>query len=307
MYAAIPASSTNGWRRQISRHCRRARRSGFAGTVTFIGNPAHDLIRLGLSLATAARSSDLPGVTTAKMIEAMVESYEQAFARTTEDSHFQHQRPESVKVALRRSLRRSWKQLARERIQDAQPTIPLGKRFWPLSKDEKREIQQLFQREEVRKLATAIRARDDNASIRLLDAAFWVKGCSSLGRLRFATVVGIGEPPYGGESLCLMDIKEAVRATAPRSSEVQLPRNDAERVVEGARHLAPHLGERMLAARFFDRPVFLRELSPQDLQIEVKHFTRQEAMKAAGFLAAVVVRPMRGRWMALPGQSGERN
>ncbi|WP_295969793.1 DUF2252 family protein, partial [uncultured Xanthomonas sp.] len=26
-----------------------------------IGNPAHDLIRLGLSLATAARGSDLPG------------------------------------------------------------------------------------------------------------------------------------------------------------------------------------------------------------------------------------------------------
>jgi uncharacterized protein (DUF2252 family) len=32
---------------------------------TVIGNPAHDLIRLGLSLASAARGSDLPGVTTA--------------------------------------------------------------------------------------------------------------------------------------------------------------------------------------------------------------------------------------------------
>ena len=29
---------------------------------TVIGNPAHDLVRLGLSLAMAARSSDLPGV-----------------------------------------------------------------------------------------------------------------------------------------------------------------------------------------------------------------------------------------------------
>ena len=28
---------------------------------TVIGNPAHDLIRLGLSLASAARGSDLPG------------------------------------------------------------------------------------------------------------------------------------------------------------------------------------------------------------------------------------------------------
>src|ERR1700761_2034781 len=36
---------------------------------TVIGNPAHDLIRLGLSLASAARGSNLPGVTTAHMIE----------------------------------------------------------------------------------------------------------------------------------------------------------------------------------------------------------------------------------------------
>ncbi len=33
---------------------------------TVIGNPVHDLIRLALSLATAARGSDLPGVTTAR-------------------------------------------------------------------------------------------------------------------------------------------------------------------------------------------------------------------------------------------------
>src|ERR1035438_10328804 len=33
---------------------------------TFIGNPAHDLIRLGLSLATAIRGSDLPGGTDRK-------------------------------------------------------------------------------------------------------------------------------------------------------------------------------------------------------------------------------------------------
>jgi uncharacterized protein (DUF2252 family) len=42
---------------------------------TVIGNPALDLIRLGLSLETAARSSDLPGVVTAKMIEAMIGGY----------------------------------------------------------------------------------------------------------------------------------------------------------------------------------------------------------------------------------------
>jgi len=45
---------------------------------TVIGNPAHDLIRLGLSLASAARGSDLPGVTTAKMMEQLIEGYELA-------------------------------------------------------------------------------------------------------------------------------------------------------------------------------------------------------------------------------------
>jgi uncharacterized protein (DUF2252 family) len=43
---------------------------------TVIGNPAHDLIRLGLSLATAIRGSDLPGVTTALMLEQMIDGYE---------------------------------------------------------------------------------------------------------------------------------------------------------------------------------------------------------------------------------------
>ena len=43
---------------------------------TTIGNPAHDLVRLALSLAMAARSSDLPGVTTARMTEDLVAGYE---------------------------------------------------------------------------------------------------------------------------------------------------------------------------------------------------------------------------------------
>src|SRR6204780_1474981 len=47
---------------------------------TVIGNPVHDLIRLGLSLATAVRGSDLPGVTTALMLEQMMEGYESALA-----------------------------------------------------------------------------------------------------------------------------------------------------------------------------------------------------------------------------------
>jgi uncharacterized protein (DUF2252 family) len=255
---------------------------------TVIGNPTHDLVRLGLSLATTARGSDLPGVTTAKTLEQLMEGYEQAFSDAADESDFQHQRPEAIQIAMRRSIRRSWKELARERFEDEQPNIPLGKRFWPLRGDEKREIRRMLGCESARRLVISLRSRKDDDAIEVLDAAYWVKGCSSLGRLRFAVLIGVGQPPFKGEGLCLLDIKEAVQAVAPRYPRARMPRDNAQRVVEGARHLAPNLGQRMLATRFLDRAVFLRELLPQDLQLDIEHLTRDEAKKAARFLPMVV-------------------
>src|SRR5450631_705103 len=83
---------------------------------TVIGNPSHDLIRLGLSLASAARGSDLPGVTTAWILEELMVGYEQSFEEDSKSPDFQQSRPESIRVAMRRSLSRSWKQLAKDRI-----------------------------------------------------------------------------------------------------------------------------------------------------------------------------------------------
>ena len=48
---------------------------------TVVGNPADDVIRLGLSLAMSARDFNLPGVTTAKLIEHLMLGYEQAFMK----------------------------------------------------------------------------------------------------------------------------------------------------------------------------------------------------------------------------------
>jgi uncharacterized protein (DUF2252 family) len=256
---------------------------------TVIGNPAHDLIRLGLSLAMAARSSDLPGVTTARMLERMIEGYQQAFAKGDGQPHLSLQRPESVRTVMKEALRRSWKHLARERIGDARPTIPLGRNFWPLASKERRAVEALFATEEIRRLATSLRYRDDDADVELVDAAYWVKGCSSLGRLRIAALMSVGR---GGsdEDLCLMDIKEATLAVAPRYRGATLPRDNGERVVEGARHVAPALGERMRAARLLDRTVFVRELLPQDLKLEIDELTPDEAMCAARYLSAVVGR-----------------
>jgi uncharacterized protein (DUF2252 family) len=253
---------------------------------TVIGNPAHDLIRLGLSLATAARGSDLPGVTTAKMIEQMVEGYEEALA--DKDPDLRSRRPECVRVVMRQAVGRTWEHLAKERLEDTSPTIPLGKRFWPISEDERREIERIFATEDVRLLVTALRSRENDASVEVLDAAYWMKGCSSLGRLRFAVLLGVGKSRTKEGGLCLIDIKEAVRAAAPRHSGAAMPADHAIRVVEGARHLSPALGDRMLGATFLDRAVFMRELLPEDLKLEIDQISREEAMKAARYLAMVV-------------------
>lgn len=96
-----------------------------------------------------------------------------------------------------------------------------------------------------------------------------------------------GAAADGGDP-CLIDIKEAAQAAAPRYSGVRMPRDNAERVVEGAWHLSPSLGERMRSARLADRPVVLRELLPQDMKLTIEQLTRDEATKAARFLALVV-------------------
>lgn len=62
---------------------------------TVMGNPAHDLIRLALSLATGAPSSDLPGVITAEMLEQLMVGYEQGLnaagkAKTNGATQFPH-------------------------------------------------------------------------------------------------------------------------------------------------------------------------------------------------------------------------
>src|SRR5436305_5383278 len=73
---------------------------------TVIGNPAHDLVRLGLSLASAARGSDLPGVTTEKMLERMTSGYEAAFAE--QEAGHGSAMPAPVRLALRKAAKRSW-------------------------------------------------------------------------------------------------------------------------------------------------------------------------------------------------------
>ncbi|WP_349628226.1 DUF2252 family protein [Bradyrhizobium sp. S69] len=203
---------------------------------TVIGNPAHDLIRLALSLATASRGSDLPGVTTAHIMEQVIEGYRAALRQ---DADAIDDAPKSIQLVMKKSTARSWKQLANERL-------------------------------------------ESRCSMRLIG----MKGCSSLGLLRFAVLLGVGTGKTRDQAL--MDVKEAVTAAAPRYPGTAMPKDHVERVVEGAVHLSPHLGKRMVAGKLDQRSVFIRELLPQDLKIEIEQLTVPDAMKAASFLAGVV-------------------
>lgn len=247
-----------------------------------IGNPAHDLIRLGLSLASSARGSDLPGVTTARMLEALVAGYETAL---TGERDAKLDRPREMRKLVRRSVKRRGRHLADDRLGSTEPVFARSRRFWSLETQEAEGLANLLGSlapEDLKRLSVLPDAQD----IRLVDAAYWMKGCSSLGRLRYAVLVR-GETPDGVRHR-LLDIKEAVKTLAPRASDRPMPADDAERVVAGARALSPHLGDRMVSGQLFDRPVVLRALAPQDLKIEIATIQPERAVNISAYLGAVV-------------------
>ena len=124
--------------------------------------------------------------------------------------------------------------------------------------------------------------------VRVVDAAYWRKGCSSLGRLRFAVLICVSDGKAKNNRLALVDIKEAVTSVVPTRNRAPTQRDPAERVLAGAKALSPNLGNRMIAAELLDKPVVFREPAPQDLKIKVDQFSRKEAIAAASYLSLVV-------------------
>jgi uncharacterized protein (DUF2252 family) len=252
---------------------------------TVMGNPAHDIVRLAVSLATAARGSDLPGVITARMVEQLIDGYERAMGSGRKEYRLVA-RPSCIRLVMKAATKRRWKHLADERIRGPKPSIPLGRRFWDVTDEERAELEALASGADMQRLVTQLVHREDDATVELVDAKYWVKGCSSLGRLRYALLMRVS----GGKELCLVDIKEALRAAAPRSASADMPRDNALRVKEGALHLAPNLGQRMMTARVQGKTVFVRELRPQDLKIDLERMESADAMEVARYLGNVVGR-----------------
>ncbi len=254
---------------------------------TVIGNPAHDLVRLGLSLAMAARSSDLPGVVTARLVEELMSGYLDGLELHEEPA--ERSESEAVRFVVREALRRKWRHLHSERL-GKKPRFPIGQRFLQLSAEEHAAVATFLSKERIRELVTRLECREDEARIRLLDAAYWVKGCSSLGLWRCAALVEVVGHDRASGGYSLLDLKEAIAPLAPAEERAKLPEHQGERVVQGARALSPGLGRRMLAGTVAEHAVFVRELMPQDLKLELEMLDDAEARTTARALARIVGR-----------------
>ena len=76
------------------------------------------------------------------------------------------------------------------------------------------------------------------------------------------------------------------RSAAPQAK--MAVRKNAQRIVAGACHLSPSLGERMRAAKLGGKDLVMKELMRQDLKFELDQLTEKQAGGAARYLAGVV-------------------
>ncbi|WP_449411700.1 DUF2252 family protein [Methylobacterium komagatae] len=254
---------------------------------TVISNPAYDLVRLTLSLVTAGLTAPLSGIAVARMIEAIAVGYV-AGLEDPEEEVGEDEDSAIVETTRNRALGRRWRHLSEERLRGKSARLPRGKRFLDLSPDEEAGFAALLDAPGFRTRVLGLEP-DGEETVGLIDAAYWIKGCSSLGKMRLAGLVRISGAKDRAK-VALIDVKEGVPYLAPAASGVTIPEDHAQRVVEGARALSPALGERMIAAHVGETPVIVRELLPQDLKIVAEQFSKDEGVRVARSLAAVVGR-----------------
>lgn len=152
-------------------------------------------------------------------------------------------KPLTVAQAMRDARRRTWQHLAMERVEGATRAIPLGKRVWPVSEAERVSVRQLVQSDEVRHLVTESSHRDDSAEVRMLDVAYWMKGCSSLGRLRYAVLRAMS-PFFGSRMHAGRVLRRSVfvRELLPQDLKLEFERLDVEEATTAAYYLAREVG-----------------------------------------------------------------
>ena len=180
-----------------------------------IGNPAHDLIRLALSLASAARGSNLPGVTTARLVERLMVEHEDCGWRVLDRlaaekgcAWLRSAACWAVRAPLAAPRRRAARHgethgAARAEVLAARAQRAAGaRRAFRWRGDPRHD----------HPVAVARRRRPGQPGRRgLLDEG----GCSlTSGACAMPAMLRVGEGD--SSSLCLLDVKEGVSAAAPR-------------------------------------------------------------------------------------------
>ncbi|MBE1161560.1 DUF2252 family protein [Dyella acidiphila] len=252
------------------------------------GNPSFDVCRLALSLSVLARSSDLPGMATAHILERLLLGYEMAFPEKPKTAPSM---PPLLRMKVLRAHRRTSKILMRERTGDDTLKLPLGCHFWPLWRQERNALDDMFQMPSVLELVTQAKKHSSQGSIHLADAAYWRKGCSSLGNSRYAVLLEVTSSSRGTEDWCLMDIKEAGPALVPvRSNASHAISDHGSRVVKAATQLSPHLGLRMQSTHMLGKSFFVRQLMPQDMKLDIRSLRPGSAGELAVYLGYILGR-----------------
>jgi uncharacterized protein (DUF2252 family) len=146
---------------------------------------------------------------------------------------------------------------------------------------------ELFSDPDVKRSILSLDGKDRGGELRLVDATYWMKGCSSLALLRYAGIIAI-RGAKGRENFVLVDLKEATktrRAGRPRSRDAK--RSGRSRI--GRRASAVASSRRTLDCNRAPRQVgHYSGTRPQNMKLEVEQFSESQAVKAARYLAFII-------------------
>lgn len=252
---------------------------------TVIGNPAHDVTRMALSLAIAMRGAGHAGSATVAMLTSLLEGY----CAGLESKRDVDPEADRLRATLEHATKIERRDLLERLCDDAHPrTIPHGEKFWPLSDAMHAELAKVVASKDVQ---ATVRLSGDvgDGSIELLDAAFRVAGTASLGAFRAALLVEIdGDSCPKRDRVRILDVKEVQPTSTPRAKAT--PKNDAERVLAGTKALVPDYAARRCAVTVHGKSTLLRELMPQEAKANVDDLGRDEIEPVARSLGRVIGR-----------------
>ncbi len=262
-----------------------------------VGSPTHDLLRMALSVSMELRAGGLTGPDLSRLVHALAKGYATVIEQRSRDLAFDlGEVPPRFKKLLKRAARQTPEKLMRHFELEKVPsgrTFPVGDRYWPLTRTEDRAVRKLVGSEEVQTLITTLSGRGRGEPTEIVDTTFRVAGTASLGVFRAAALVHVGGEKPGkrkDESLAKVDMKEAAPSVTPRHPGGKTPEDDAERVIAAARQMAPHFGERMMAAELLGRRVVVRELWPEEKKARLTALEAGEVEGIGAFLGGLVAR-----------------